>query len=140
MNNRRSVLININGPVVGLIQTYYNWASSVTPAHMLSSPQVMMKTNMLGEFFDAVLEEIFKEHYLSSYMDDEPESNRVLREDLGAPGELVGRWKMDFLNEVVAIIGTTLPDLRFDSLQPYDYGMSQYHNIIMHVDQETVPR
>jgi hypothetical protein len=127
---RRTALLDLSGPVGCLADSYYNWAVSVAgDPNLVSPPAVITATGTLLPFIEAVLYEIFKEHYLSNLIEDEPESNKVLRL-WGMPPELISSIKHDFLNTVIATIYTYHPDIYFAEMQEWDYGMCE-NNMLM---------
>lgn len=136
----RTVKLDISGPVRVLVQHYHDWMSQRTAAHCLSPVDVMLDTGMVTPFVEYVLYEIFKEHYLSDLYDHIADSDRNLRDSLGVPLEIGGRWKMEFLNTVVAIIGAYLPDLNFMRVEDTQYGISENYLLVIHVDADLVPR
>jgi len=135
MKKQRAVLLDLTGPVAVLAQSFYEWAITVREPSWVSPPFVMIRTGMFNEFIEAVLYEIFKEHYLSGYIDQEAESNKYLREQ-GMPPELVLKLKCDFLNTVVSIIYRVLPEINFLQVENCDYGLCDVDKLLLHLNED----
>jgi len=137
MVKRRTVLLNLAGPVAVLVQDYYDWAVSVAKnPQWISPPLVMIRTEMFVPFIEAMLYEIFKEYHLSSYIqDEETESTKWLRE-LGLPQQLILKLKCEFLNNTLAIIYGALPDIYFAEIERCQYGLSTNSTLIIHLVED----
>lgn len=140
MIKRRTVLLPLHGPVGCLAQGYRDWAvTTVAHDYMVSSVEAIINTGSLLPFIEAVLYEIFKEHYLSSYIDDEPESNKIFRL-WGMPEDVARNLKGEFLDSVVGLIYTHVPDLNMSTMSNHDYGMSTNSMMVMHIQEEVNER
>lgn len=136
MQKRRSVLLDLTGPVSVLVQEFYEWAIKVAKnPDWVSPPFVMMKTEMFVPFIEDMLYEIFKEHHQSLVPIDESHASDFLR-DLGVPEDLIRHLKCEFLNSVIAIIYRALPDIYFAEVNRCDYAVTSNNTLMMHINEE----